>query len=111
MQTVEWFMWLIALASLVGTVLNIRHAKSCFVIWFFCNISWTIYDIHKEAYSQAALMAIYAVLAVYGYRHWTKGDYAKKTTPRRKCRGWRSSDVKLTNKTFKSPKCTVRKIQ
>jgi hypothetical protein len=66
----ELFMWGVALASLVGTVANVYKRRWCFAVWLFGNVSWCIYDIHKTAYPQAALMAVYAVLAIWGYIRW-----------------------------------------
>lgn len=99
MSQVEIFMWLVAAASLTATIANIHHFRFCFCIWFFCNVAWTIYDIHKEAYSQAVLMGIYAVLAVWGYWHWSKGKAPKKGRGAK----WNSKRYKPCNKKFSSP--------
>ena len=62
--------WGITVASIVGTVLNIRKRRVCFAIWFFTNLAWTGIDIWKGIYSQAALQAVYVGLAVWGWVTW-----------------------------------------
>ncbi len=65
--------WLLAVVSLVGTYLNIKKQKVCFVIWGFTNALWVLYDTSIGAYAQAALMLSYFVLAVHGFYEWRKG--------------------------------------
>jgi hypothetical protein len=72
--------WLLAIVSLVGTYLNIKKQKICFVIWGFTNALWVLYDTSIGAYAQAALMLSYFVLAVHGFYEWrkvTKTSYIK----------------------------------
>jgi hypothetical protein len=65
--------WLLAIVSLVGTYLNIKKQKVCFVIWGVTNALWVLYDTSIGAYAQAALMLSYFVLAVHGFYEWKKG--------------------------------------
>ncbi len=65
--------WLLAVVSLVGTYLNIKKQKICFVIWGFTNALWVLYDASIGAIAQAALMFSYFVLAVHGFYEWRKG--------------------------------------
>jgi nicotinamide riboside transporter PnuC len=110
MQTIEVIMWVVCVASLIGTVANIYQMKWCFLVWFFCNVAWCAYDIHKIAYPQASLMGIYALLAIWGYLHWTKEKTKGKPKAKRfkPCRNERAESIaKLyepVNKKFKSPK-------
>jgi len=66
----EEAMWIVSAASLVGTIANIYRKAFCFWIWVFCNALWVIYDIEKNVYPQAALMAVYFFLAVWGIFKW-----------------------------------------
>jgi hypothetical protein len=65
--------WLLAVVSLVGTYLNIKKQKMCFVIWGVTNALWVLYDFSIGAIAQAALMLCYFVLAVHGFYEWKKG--------------------------------------
>ncbi len=67
---IEYTMWIVAISSMIGTLANIHKKRWCFHIWLVCNIAWVAYDIHKTAYPQAVLMAVYAILAVYGIYKW-----------------------------------------
>src|SRR5450756_1419047 len=72
--------WLLAVVSLVGTYLNIKKQKMCFVIWGVTNALWVLYDFSIGAIAQAALMLCYFVLAVHGFYEWrkvTKTSYIK----------------------------------
>jgi len=42
-------MWVITGLSLLGTILNIKKKRICFVIWGFTNIIWCIYDFYIKA--------------------------------------------------------------
>lgn len=63
-------MWLLTGLSLVGVVLNIKRKKSCFIIWSFTNAAWALIDLYVGLYAQAALFAIYFVLAIWGFMVW-----------------------------------------
>ncbi|CAG0983435.1 hypothetical protein ANRL4_02018 [Anaerolineae bacterium] len=65
--------WVLAIVSLVGTYLNIKKQKMCFVIWGVTNALWVLYDFSIGAIAQAALMLCYFVLAVHGFYEWRKG--------------------------------------
>jgi len=67
---IEHAMWLVTILSIIGTVLNIKHKRSCFAYWMVTNATWTVYDIYKDALPQAALMAVYFALAVWGWFAW-----------------------------------------
>jgi nicotinamide riboside transporter PnuC len=73
-------MWLVTAASIVGTLANIYGRRWCFVVWMVTNILWVEYDVYKEAYPQAALMMVYALLAAWGYTKWATPS--KKTNPK-----------------------------
>jgi len=69
---IEMLMWLVTLASIVGTVANIYQRRWCFAVWLATNSLWVAYDIYKDAYPQATLMGVYAFLAAWGYWKWKK---------------------------------------
>ena len=62
--------WLLASISLLGVVLNIKRQRACFYIWAFTNATWTIVDLSHGIYAQAALQAVYVVLAIWGIVAW-----------------------------------------
>ncbi len=64
--------WLTSLAALIGVVLNIRRHVGCFWIWSVTNAVWLYADLTHGLYAQAALMAIYLVLALYGISSWSR---------------------------------------
>ncbi len=64
--------WLITVASLCGTVLNVRKSVWCFYIWTFGNAAWLLYDLHVGIYSRAVLDFIHFCLAIWGIVEWRK---------------------------------------
>jgi len=62
--------WLLAAASLVGVVLNIRRRRACFAIWIATNAAWCAIDMAAGLPAQAMLMAVYTGLAMWGYVAW-----------------------------------------
>jgi nicotinamide riboside transporter PnuC len=65
-------MWLLASASLLATVLNIKHRKECFAIWTVTNAAWCVVDVMHGIYAQAALQAVYCGLAIWGLVEWSR---------------------------------------
>jgi len=62
--------WLVAVASLTATWLNIRRIRICFAIWFGTNVTWAFYDFAHDLPAQGCLMLVYAGLAVWGWFAW-----------------------------------------
>ncbi len=62
--------WLVACASLVATVMNIRRVRWCFLIWSVTNAAWACYDFAHGLPAQGVLMCIYSALAIYGFVAW-----------------------------------------
>lgn len=63
--------WVVALASLWATWLNIKKVRWCFAIWFVTNSAWAVADVWYGLYARAPLDAIYAGLAIYGWIRWS----------------------------------------
>lgn len=66
------FMWMVTIASIIGTVANIKKLQWCFILWFFTNSAWCIYDFMIGAYAQSALFFVYVCLAIWGIYEWRK---------------------------------------
>jgi nicotinamide riboside transporter PnuC len=62
--------WIITIAALVGTIANIKRHRWCFAVWLVTNCAWAAVDYGAGLYSQAALMAVYAGLSVWGWCSW-----------------------------------------
>ena len=62
--------WSITVLALVGVWLNIKKRQSCFAVWLVTNTAWCVVDLRHGLYAQAALMAVYAVLSVWGLWAW-----------------------------------------
>jgi len=80
---IDRLMWGVAVLSLIGTVLNVHRRREGFLFWIGTNAAWVAYDIHKGAYAQAALIAIYFGLAVYGFYKWKPTAATKNSEERR----------------------------
>lgn len=76
-MTIHHVMWGVTLASLIGTLANVYRKRWCFWIWLVTNTAWSAYDWWIGAYSQSALMGVYAGLSVLGLIQWRKGKEAK----------------------------------
>jgi len=63
---------IITIVSIIATIANVYQKKWCFVVWFFTNAFWTVYDFMIGAYAQSVLFAVYTVLAIMGMYQWTK---------------------------------------
>ena len=58
--------WLTAAASLAGVWLNIKKNVGSFYLWAVTNAVWTVADLERGIYPQAALQLIYFGLSLYG---------------------------------------------
>lgn len=67
-------MWVVTVTSIVGTVANIYKRRWCFGVWLVTNSLWTAYDVWLGAWAQAALMAVYTGLAVWGLIQWRRHE-------------------------------------
>ncbi len=64
-------LWTTSIASLLGVWLNIRQQVACFWIWTGTNAVWVYADVKHGILPQAALQAVYLLLAVYGIWRWS----------------------------------------
>jgi len=71
-MTLDSAMWLVTAASITGTVANIYKRRWCFGVWAVTNAMWAAYDLWIGAHAQAALMAVYFGLALWGLWRWRK---------------------------------------
>lgn len=67
-------MWIVTAICLIGTVLNSRKNKVCFLFWSVGNILWAIYDFKSGLYSRGALDLVQLALGIYGLYEWSKDD-------------------------------------
>lgn len=66
------WLWIVSAASLVATWLNINQRAECFAIWIATNVTWAAVDWSQGIHAQAALHAIYVLLALHGLHRWTR---------------------------------------
>jgi len=64
--------WGLAVLSLVGVILNIRHDRRCFAVWMVTNGSWAVVDAAHGIWGQAALQAVYFGMSVWGFIEWAQ---------------------------------------
>lgn len=64
--------WIVAGASLVGTIANAYQKRWCFPVWLCTNAFWVIHDLSIASYAQASLFAAYFVIAAIGWYNWSK---------------------------------------
>ena len=64
------FTWAATLIALVGTVLNCKKIKACFILWLITNAMWFLWDMSQGLQSRAILDAVQFVLAGWGLYEW-----------------------------------------
>lgn len=64
--------WILSIGCLLGTFLNCKKIKYCFIIWFFCNIGWMIIDCITQNYGRMVLDIVQTITAVWGFIEWGK---------------------------------------
>ena len=69
--------WVMSILAVIGSFLNVRDLKSCFLVWTICNIFWVCYDIFKHEYARAVLDFINLITSTWGIIIWGK-EIAKK---------------------------------
>ena len=63
-------LWIVSLIALAGVILNVKRNRWGFALWIATNAVWAVVDLKAGLYAQAALMAVYWVLAVWGFVSW-----------------------------------------
>lgn len=71
-STVPWFNGLTSSLSIVGMWMLARKYIEQWVVWAVVDILSVVLYIHTELYFTAALYALYAIIAIFGYREWKK---------------------------------------
>jgi len=74
--------WLTSVAALTGVWLNIKKHVGCFYVWSVTNAIWVAADLKHGLHAQAALMAIYFILSLYGISSWRRGHTHGRENPR-----------------------------
>ena len=72
------YTWIIAVASIIGTVANIYQKRWCFIIWAITNSAWFVYNLRLGLYSQATIYIVYLILAIWGLIKWSKENKTAK---------------------------------
>jgi nicotinamide mononucleotide transporter len=67
----------VTVLSIIGVIANTLKKRWCFIVWFFTNTIWCIYDYYIGAYAQSILFLVYIGLAVFGWFNWGKQEVAK----------------------------------
>ena len=67
---IEHLMWAVTAASIVGVLANNNRKRWGFMVWIFTNGLCVAYSIHKGSPAQAVKYAVFAALAVDGFRRW-----------------------------------------
>lgn len=70
----EIFGYILTFLCLVGTALNCKMIRYCFIIWFFANIGWIIHDGYTEQYYRVLLDVVQAGTAIWGWLEWTSNN-------------------------------------
>ena len=65
-------LYLTAAVALAGTALNVYRRRAGFILWFLTDCIFAVIDYRAGLHGQAALMVVYAGMAVWGYFHWGK---------------------------------------
>lgn len=65
---------ILTIISLLGTYLNCKKLKVCFILWIICNIGWAVVDWISGSYSRFILDNVQTVFAIYGWIEWRKLD-------------------------------------
>ena len=70
MKTYPRWLWLVTIASIIGTIANIQKLPWCFAVWAVTNFTLAIYNSKRREWPQAALFAVYFGLAIWGLAKW-----------------------------------------
>lgn len=67
---IQVFLWVLTIASITATILNIKKYWVAFPMWIVTNSSWAVYNFHNRIYSASAMFTVYAMLAIWGTFEW-----------------------------------------
>jgi nicotinamide riboside transporter PnuC len=64
--------WLTAILSVIGSVLNVRKNRLCFIFWLISNALWIIENIITHSYYQLPMWITYMAISIWGIIAWRK---------------------------------------
>lgn len=62
--------WINTIIALVGTILNIKKRRICFMIWLVSNSGFMVHNYLIGQYAQSLLFAVYVGLSIWGLWEW-----------------------------------------
>ena len=88
MISLDTAMWAVTVASLTGTLLNVKKISWCFPIWFVTNCLWTWYNYIRDIPSETGLSIAYVFIAIWGMYEWIwkPRKFTRETLIRHVCR-------------------------
>lgn len=65
--------WITTVLCLIGSVLNVKKIKLCFVLWLTGNALWLCIDVYNGMWSRAVLDVVQSIITIWGIKEW-KGE-------------------------------------
>jgi len=65
--------WIITILALIGSILNIKKRRECFILWILTNLYWIIHDFRIGEQAQGVLFMTYSIFSIWGFIEWSKG--------------------------------------
>ena len=70
--TISDLMWLVAAASIIGCILNVKKLKESYIIWTATNIAFATYNWYIGSYAQSVNFIACLCTSVWGIYEWYK---------------------------------------
>ena len=101
--TISDLMWLVAAASIIGCILNVKKLKESYLIWTATNIAFATYNWYIGSYAQSVNFIACLCTSVWGIYEWYKNAPEKIYLV-----GWRNAEEQFISKACKSRETALK---
>ena len=64
--------WILAVLSIIGSILNVFKIRWGFVFWIVANFGWILVNYNIGLYEQIPIWIVFNVVSLYGFYTWSK---------------------------------------
>jgi hypothetical protein len=71
-EFMEMLLWLLAVLSIIGAIMNVQYERGGFLLRMFTNFSWSVINLRRKFYAQSFLFGVYFALSLWGWISWQR---------------------------------------
>jgi nicotinamide riboside transporter PnuC len=69
---IEVVIWSLTILSIIGTIMNAKLNKWCFIVYIIANTGWIGINMYCGLWQQIPMWIVYIIIGIYGWYTWSK---------------------------------------